>query len=101
MAKRRKQGQSKHDRSVDRRAKSLQGRGWKVRADVRGFKRPKTVRVGRDVARPDIVAKKGGWTRIIEVETPGSMKTDEDQRRVLRRYARRKKNTEYRTGVAR
>lgn len=101
MARRGKRAKSKHDRSVRRRAKALEDRGWKVKADIPGFKRPRTIRVGRGSARPDITARKSGKTRIIEVETPGSMREDEEQRRLLRRYARRRKRTGYRTGIAR
>lgn len=101
MARRGKRAQSRHNQFVRRSAIGHRGWGWRVWADVPGFKRPKTICVGRGSARPDMIVKKGRKTRIIEVETPSSMKADEDQRRLLRRYARRKKNTGYRTRIVR
>jgi len=90
MAKRTKHNQTCHNSSVAKRAAGLVANDWKVKADISGYKQPETL----NGARPDIIAKKGGITRIIEVETPESMKKDKEQHKKLRDYARNRKNTE-------
>jgi hypothetical protein len=74
-----------------KRARGLEANGWSVQADIRGFKRPPVM----NHARPDIVAKKGTRTRIIEVETPDTRFRDRPQHRKLREYARNHKKTEF------
>ena len=86
---------SRHDESVIRRAAGLESYGWRVKADVRGFERPPDIRVARHYIRPDIIAKKGKWTRIIEVETPDTWERDGEQIRLLRKYARSRSRTEF------
>ncbi len=87
---------SKHDKSVIRRAAALESYGWRVHADVSGFDKPRTLRVHSHSVRPDIIAKKGKKTRIVEVETPTSFRRDINQRRLLRKYAKNRPNTEVR-----
>lgn len=93
MAYRSKRNQTCHDRAVRRSAGMLSSNGWYVHADVPGYKRPKSVCVDNQCKRPDIIAKKGKTTKIIEWETPGSYKKDRAQHSVFRKYARRHYNT--------
>ena len=71
-----KQEQSKHDAKVEQIAKNLQKQGYKVAADVKGFKQPDTM----GGVRPDVVATKPGERKIIEVETPQSVDSARDKR---------------------
>lgn len=74
-------------------AGELDGKGWNVRADVKGFSRPGTI----GGYRPDIVATKGRERRIIEVETPDSVGSGRDikQQQAFRQAATRSKNTTF------
>lgn len=98
MASRSAPAQSRHDREVKARADRLTNTGHKVRADVPGYSRPDTLcnRDGGNCRRPDIVAIKGGLTKIIEVETADSYDADRGQHMVFRDYADRHKNTIFR-----
>lgn len=88
MTKRSTKNQTCHDYSVLRRAVGLKTNGWKVKADVPGFTRPSTL----NGSRPDIIATKGKYGRIIEVETKDSRKRDRQQHKNLRNYAKSHKN---------
>lgn len=77
------QDQSRHDEAVRRSAAQYQARGYKVKADVEGFKRPDPIR-GR---RPDVVAQKGHDKVVVEWETPSSLEADKAQQETLRRGA--------------
>ena len=66
--KRTPRSQSKHDQAVKKRAEQLQRQGFDVRADLKGWKQPGTIRG----VRPDIDARKGQQRVIVEVETPES-----------------------------
>ncbi len=81
-----------HDRKVRRIAAGYWGRGYDVQAAVSGYDRPKTIR-GRI---PDVVAKKGKSTRIVEVETNQTFKRHKDQRDILRDYADGRSRTRFR-----
>jgi len=74
-----------------KRAVGLETNGWKVKADIPGFKRPPMM----NHAIPDIVAKKGKRIKIVEVETPDTRFRDRPQHRKLREYARNHKKTEF------
>jgi Holliday junction resolvase len=91
MPKRSKTEQSAHDRKVRQLSRDLRKDGYEVRADVRGYKRPHPV--GKAKLRPDIVAKKSGATRIIEVETPRSLVRDREQLKTFTRSASHRKRT--------
>lgn len=91
MKKRTLRNQTCHNNSILRRAVGLETNGWKVQADIPDFKRPPVM----NHARPDIVARKGKQTRIIEVETPDSRFRDRPQHKKLREYARNHKRTEF------
>lgn len=76
--------------SIARRAARLQTHGWKVRADITGFKRPTYLRIGETKMRPDIVARKGKVVRIVEFKS-----SDKSQNAsLLRKYAKENKNVE-------
>lgn len=94
MPKRSAAGQTRHNRAVRNSADALKRRGWDVKADIRGFDRPPAVRGGGNVRRrPDIVATRGGKTRIVEWETRQSLDKDRGQHEVFRDYARRRPDT--------
>ena len=94
MSKRTPRQQTKHDRTVERSAKSYQGKGYRVRADIAGFKQPGLIG-GR---RPDVVAQKGKKVVIVEVETKDTMKNAHDlqQRNIFRKHERINKNVSFR-----
>ncbi len=82
--KRSQRRQSEHDEAVGRSAAWYQGQGWKVQADVPGYERPDAVG-GR---RPDLIVQKARKKKVIEFETPDTLKTHEDQHRALERGAK-------------
>jgi len=84
--------ESPHDKKVKRIAAAFWGRGYDVRAAVSGYDRPKPIR-GRI---PDVVARKGRTTKIIEVETYQSFPRHKDQRDILRDYANGRSRTHFR-----
>jgi len=79
--------------SLRKRAVRLRINGWKVKADIPGFRRPSTL----NGSRPDIDATKGSKRRIIEVETKTSRTKDKQQQRNLRNYAKSRRNTQFMT----
>lgn len=93
-----KRSQSKHDARVRQLAERLDRQGYDVQADVRGFPQPDTI----DGYRPDLVAKKPGERKVIEVETPDSVGSarDEVQRRAFRQAAEGSKKTTFRQEIA-
>ena len=93
MTKRTKHEQTCHNKAVRRSAGMLRSNGWSVKADIAEYKQPKSICVDNQCRRPDIVAKKGKETRIIEWETPDSFDRDREQHSVFRKYARRHSNT--------
>jgi len=93
--KRQKNKQSAHDSRVKRVAGGYKGKGWKVKADIPGYSRPRPIH-GR---RPDVVATKGQKTRIVEVETKSSMRKDVPQRNAFRKFANSSKKRKFRTSV--
>jgi len=91
MKGRSKHDQTCHNRSVVKRAAGLKANKWKVKAAVPGYPNPPKMN-GRIA---DIVATKGKKTKIVEVETQSTKKAHKQQRRDLRDYADRRKNTEF------
>ena len=83
--------QSAHDRKVRRLSRELKNQGYDVKADVRGYQRPRPI--GKYKHRPDIVARKSGATKIIEVETPKSLTRDQEQRKTFVRSAAHRRRT--------
>jgi len=97
MAKRGSKAQSKHDKKVESLAKSLQTKKFKVQADIPGFDKPKSI----NRRRPDIVAKKGIKTKIIEVETPKSVEADKKQHKTFQNYVDKSKNRDFEIKITR
>lgn len=92
-----KKTQSKHDTEVKQIAKELKEKGFDVQADVSGFPRPDTIKG----FRPDVIAIKGKQKRIIEVETPDSVKSARDlkQQKAFRNEADKDKDTTFRRKI--
>lgn len=88
-----KSSSSKHDQRVKQETNKLKRDGWNVKADLPGMESPNPI--GKDGRIPDIVATKQGHTRIVEVETPSSVKSDKDQQETFRRHAAQKNNTKF------
>lgn len=88
--------QSVHDAKVREVANRYKRERWKVKADLPGFKEPRTVYGNR----PDIIARKGQKTRLIEIETRKSMKTDTAQRSAFQRYANLSPKISFKTLIA-
>lgn len=95
MAKRNPDEQTCHNYAVKKSAAQYVALGYTVQADVVGYDRPVNLRVDGVSKRPDIIAKKGRITKVIEWETPDSMQKDHEQHRILRTWARRTKNAEF------
>ena len=85
--------QTDHDALVQRIAKQLDEEGYDVQADVSGFPQPATI----GGLRPDVIGKKPGKRKIIEVETPDSLKDTraEKQRQAFKDAADRSKKTTF------
>jgi len=92
MTKRTIHEQSCHNTAVRRSAGQLKSYGWKVKADISGYEKPSSISVDGERRRPDIIAKKGRETKIIEWETPTSYDKDREQHSVFRKFARRNNN---------
>lgn len=93
-----KRSQSAHDAKVRQEAHRLKRMGFEVEADIAGFSRPGTI----GGYRPDVVAKKPGDRRIVEVETEDSKNSARDlkQQQAFRRAAARSDTTTYRRSIA-
>ena len=87
-----------HDKKVRATANRYKNNGWRVKADISGFKRPEGI--GKYNRIPDVVVKKGKKTRIFEIETPKSMKTDRAQRSSFQKHAANKSSTSFKVLVA-
>ena len=88
-----KKSQTNHDAKVRQIANQLGKQGYDIQADVSGFPKPGTI----GGLRPDVIAKKPGERKIIEVETPDSLKDShaEKQRRAFKDAADRSKKTKF------
>ena len=97
MTQRSMTSQSKHDSAVRRIARDLKAKGYDVRADVTGFSQPQTF----GGYKPDVVATKGKYRKIIEVETTESVASARDiaQQSAFRRVANRSQNTIFRRDI--
>ena len=94
--RRTRKAQSVHAAKVREVANRYKRERWKVKADLPGFKEPRTVYGNR----PDIIARKGQKTRLIEVETRKSMTTDTAQRATFQRYANLSPKISFKTLIA-
>lgn len=93
MAKRTLKKQSEHDAKVRQIARKLRREGWNVEADIPGFNQPEPI--GQDDRIPDVHAKKAGAERIVEVETPETMRGDQEQHATFRRSAGQKRRAKF------
>lgn len=66
--------QSKHNTTVKKLAKQYQQKGYDVKADIEGWKKPDTIRG----VIPDIIAEKSGHKTVVEVETKDSIDSKRD-----------------------
>ena len=85
MTKRQPHKQSRHDAKVRSLARQLEREGWDVQADLPGEDRPDPI--GQRSHIPDIVARKRGAERIIEIETDDTLQRDKRQHEAFRRRA--------------
>lgn len=85
--------ESKHNQVVRREARRLQRGGWNVRADISGYEQPAPI--GAENRIPDVQATKHGHTKLIEVETRKSVKSDRAQQSTFRRSAAQRNNTTF------
>ncbi|MFQ5861186.1 MAG: hypothetical protein ACE5IG_06525 [Dehalococcoidia bacterium] len=88
---------STHDRKVREIARSLEKQGYKVRADIRGREKPRSI--GSKKLVPDIEASRGGRRLVVEVETAASLAKDKEQLKTFARHAGQKANTTLRVVV--
>lgn len=93
--KRTKSQQSEHDQRVRRIAGGYKSQGYKVKADIPGYSKPRTI-YGR---RPDIEATRGRQSVYTEVETKASLRTDVAQRKIFRKFASLNKHRKFRTSI--
>jgi len=93
MAKRTKARQSAHNEAVMTVAQQLTKQGWKVCADRPGYCKPKPIGKRRRI--PDVEATKRGATRLIEVETKGTVRSDKEQHSSFRRSTAHRKRTTF------
>lgn len=98
MAKRSPARQSKHDAKVERDAKAFIRKGFDVKADLKGFKKPPAI--GKNKLVPDIFASKPGKVIIEEVETPETNARDAAQHEAFQRSADRRKGGEFIVRIA-
>ena len=97
--KRGRAAQRKHDRKVASVTRKYERKGWKIRADLPGYQKPKPIGKSRRI--PDVVATRPGTRHIVEVETKSTIESHRDQRSAFRRSAAQRKRTKYREEVAR
>jgi len=95
--KRTKKGQGAHDRGVINWVKNMQSQGFEVKADLPGMKKPDSIH-GKV---PDGYAKKGKIEKMVEVETPETLKSDVDQRAKFRKWSGKNPNRTFSTKVIR
>lgn len=93
MPKRSSKSQSKHDSKVKQVAKDLEKKGFDVKADIEGYKKPKTI----GGYRPDVIGEKGKQKKIVEVETTESLGSarDQKQQKAFRDEAKSSKSTTF------
>jgi len=95
MPKKTKTGQKKHDEAVLRSVKWYEGQGYKVKADLPDYDKPKKI-AGYI---PDWIAKKGKKEIIGEVEKKGTNEKDKEQQEAFKEYAKKKKTREFKKKV--
>lgn len=93
MAKKKTREQTTHDRKVGRLATKYKKEGYTVRASTGRWIMPDPIGTSKRI--PDIVATKRGKTKIIEVETPRSLKADKKQLETFAKHAAKKSNVTF------
>lgn len=93
-----RKSQSKHDAKVHSIARKLERQGFDVKADVRGYEQPNTIRG----FRPDVIGTKGRQRKIHEIETKDSVDSarDQDQQKAFRLAAAQSKNSTFKRTIA-
>lgn len=91
--KRTKAEESAHSTKIKRLVKKLEKEGYKVRAAIPRHTRPTPIGKGKRI--PDIEATKRGVRKIIEVETPSSLRKDREQLKTFTRHAAHKRRTTF------
>lgn len=84
-------GNDTHDRKVQQLAQELAKQGYDVQADIKSYETP--AGIGKGGFIPDIVATRGGKTKIIEVDTPGT--ENAAQLTAFRRSAAQRSNADF------
>jgi len=84
---------TKHDSKVKQTANKLKREGWKVEADISGYKQPDPIGQGNFI--PDIKARKGSATKLIEIADEEDEKRDKDQHSAFRRSAAQRNRTTF------
>lgn len=98
MAKRNPIWQTKHDQEVKKIAEKYKREGFKVKADLPGYKRPQAI--GKYGKIPDVQAEKGPKREIVEVETPETLRSHKEQHTTFKKHAAQKKHTKFTIKVA-
>lgn len=95
MLKRTKTGQKQHDLEVLRWAEQKKKEGFSVEADLPKWPRPSKV----EGNIPDAFASKGRIKKILEVETPDTLKSDKQQRSGFRKWSATSENKSFQVKV--
>lgn len=93
MAKRNPIQQTKHDKEVKKIAGKYKSEGFKVKADLSGYKQPRPI--GKYGRIPDVEAERGSKREIVEVETPETLRSHKEQQTTFKKHAAQKKNTKF------
>ena len=88
-----KKSQSSHNSTVKKLAKQYQQKGYKVKADIEGWRKPNTIKG----VRPDIIAEQKGHKTVVEVETQDSVQTKRDvqQQKAFKNWSKDSKTKHY------
>ncbi|PIZ44545.1 hypothetical protein COY31_02410 [Candidatus Wolfebacteria bacterium CG_4_10_14_0_2_um_filter_39_18] len=95
MPKRTKIGQKKHDNTVLKSAEWYENQGFKVKADLPGWEKPK--KIGGFI--PDLIAKKGKKEIIKEIETKDTNNKDVEQHEAFKEYTEKKRTREFKKKI--
>ena len=89
--------QTTHDARVRVEAQSYKSNGYDVWADILNWSQPRII----NSYRPDVIAEKGAYTSVVEVETPDSVETARDvaQQKAFREWAARSEYRHFRRVV--
>ena len=92
-----KKSQSTHNTTVKRLAKQYKQKGYMVKADIEGWRKPDTIKG----VRPDIMAEKSGHRTAVEVETKNSVnsKRDLQQQKAFRNWSKDSASKHYKRVV--